>query len=238
MGAMENALPGQLAQTIERVKGVGDAGYFEGDFRAPADDEVGGDAVSLNEERELAFEVRGRLVERANRLSEALVRVRSGDYGICELCGEAISAARLRAIPEVTTCVICQDTAERGRPRRCRASNAWRDVMSPAPESSPPGSFARSGSTRPRSRNSTGTRAPGIRSTASTRMDSTGSTGVPDRTRSRDGGRGRCRDDRGTRDVHQIHGARRRHAFRRRIHGPPVEPDRAPAAQAPAPARR
>ena len=81
MGAMENALPGQLAQTIERVKGVGDAGYFEGDFRAPADDEVGGDAVSLNEERELAFEVRGRLEERANRLSEALVRVRSGDYG-------------------------------------------------------------------------------------------------------------------------------------------------------------
>ena len=114
MGAMENALPGQLAQTIERLKGVGDAGYFEGDFRAPADDEVGGDAVSLNEERELAFEVRGRLEERANRLSEALVRVRSGDYGICELCGEAISAARLRAIPEVTTCVICQDTAERG----------------------------------------------------------------------------------------------------------------------------
>ena len=59
------------------------------------------------------FEVRGRLVERANRLSEALARVRSGDYGICEICGEPISAGRLRAIPEVTTCVTCQDAAER-----------------------------------------------------------------------------------------------------------------------------
>lgn len=95
-------------------RGCGRRGVLRRRFSPPADDEVGSDAVSLNEERELAFAVRGRLVERANRLPEALGRVRSGDYGICGLCGEAISAGWLRAIPEVTTCVICQDAAERG----------------------------------------------------------------------------------------------------------------------------
>lgn len=33
MEAIENALQGQLAQTIERLKGVGGAVYFEGDSR-------------------------------------------------------------------------------------------------------------------------------------------------------------------------------------------------------------
>src|SRR4026208_512034 len=49
MEAIENALPGQLAQTIQRLNGL-----------VPA--------------RELAFEVRGRLLERANPLSAALAR--------------------------------------------------------------------------------------------------------------------------------------------------------------------
>jgi DnaK suppressor protein len=86
---------------------------YPGALADDGQDDASGDAVSINEERERAFEVRDRLVERANRLSEALDRLRSGDYGICQVCGEPISAGRLRAIPEVTTCVTCQDAAER-----------------------------------------------------------------------------------------------------------------------------
>jgi DnaK suppressor protein len=52
-------------------------------------------------------------VERVNRLSAALDRLRDGDYGICVECEEPISPARLRALPEVTTCVRCQDRIER-----------------------------------------------------------------------------------------------------------------------------
>lgn len=116
MEAIQDALQGQLTQTIERLRRLGGAVGFEDDPGALADDgqdEAGGDAVTLNEERELAFEVRGRLVERANRLSEALDRLRSGEYGLCQVCGEPISASRLRAMPEVTTCVVCQGSAER-----------------------------------------------------------------------------------------------------------------------------
>ena len=64
-------------------------------------------------EREITFSVRSRLLERANRLADALERVRSGEYGACEVCGCAIVPARLRAMPEVTTCVACQDAVER-----------------------------------------------------------------------------------------------------------------------------
>lgn len=116
MEAVQDALQEELEQTVARLKRLGGAVVFEDYPGALADDgqdDASSDAVSINEERELAFEVRGRLVERANRLSEALDRLRSGDYGTCQICGEAISAGRLRAIPEVTTCVACQDAAER-----------------------------------------------------------------------------------------------------------------------------
>ena len=75
--------------------------------------EAAGDAGRISEDREMGFAMRGLLVERANRLAEALERLRSGDYGLCQVCGEPIAPKRLQAIPEVTTCVACQDAAER-----------------------------------------------------------------------------------------------------------------------------
>jgi len=50
---------------------------------------------------------------RVQRLSAALDRMRAGAYGTCVECGDAISAARLRATPEVQTCVRCQAGLER-----------------------------------------------------------------------------------------------------------------------------
>ena len=116
MDAIKYALQEQLEETIERLKGLGGAVVFEDYPGAPEDDgqgDAGSDGASIGGERELAFEVRGRLVERANRLAEALDRLRFGDYGTCQICGESIAAGRLRAIPEVTTCVACQDAEER-----------------------------------------------------------------------------------------------------------------------------
>ena len=42
-------------------------------------------------------------------LKAALQRIDDGTYGICVSCGEDISAARLRVIPEATLCVDCAD---------------------------------------------------------------------------------------------------------------------------------
>ncbi len=119
METIEHTLRGELQQTIERLNGLGGAFVFE-DYPGALEEgqgDAGGDAVSLGEERERTSETRHRLVSRVNRLAEALERVRAGDYGICEVCGDPIAAGRLLAIPEATTCVTCQDAAER-RDRR------------------------------------------------------------------------------------------------------------------------
>ena len=42
-------------------------------------------------------------------LKAALQRLEDGSYGICVCCGEDISVARLRVIPETTLCVHCAD---------------------------------------------------------------------------------------------------------------------------------
>jgi RNA polymerase-binding transcription factor DksA len=116
MDDIRKVLQDQLALTVDRLKGLGGAVAFEDDPGAREDEgqgEAAGDAGRISEDREMTFAVRGLLVERANRLAAALDRLRSGEYGMCETCGEPIRPARLRAIPEVTTCVGCQDAEER-----------------------------------------------------------------------------------------------------------------------------
>jgi DnaK suppressor protein len=73
----------------------------------------GGDVICRNADREMSFATRSLLVERARKLGQALERLRGGDYGRCEECDELIAPARLTAMPEVTTCVRCQDMLER-----------------------------------------------------------------------------------------------------------------------------
>jgi DnaK suppressor protein len=46
-------------------------------------------------------------------IDEALDRIDEGTYGVCEECGEAISAPRLKALPYATLCVDCKADRER-----------------------------------------------------------------------------------------------------------------------------
>jgi RNA polymerase-binding transcription factor DksA len=78
---------------------------------SPFADEV--DEIQASERREIGFATRELLVERINKLVAAIDRLDEGEYGQCVECGEAIAPARLRAMPEVSTCVRCQDRLER-----------------------------------------------------------------------------------------------------------------------------
>jgi len=79
-------------------------------------DEV--DGIQVSESREIGFATRELVLERVNRLSAALDRMNEGEYGTCVECDEPISLARLDVMPEVQTCVRCQDRLERlGQPR-------------------------------------------------------------------------------------------------------------------------
>jgi len=46
------------------------------------------------------------------QIENALERMRTGQYGICESCGQNISLARLQALPYATLCIKCQRELE------------------------------------------------------------------------------------------------------------------------------
>ncbi len=116
MDEIRMKLEKELREAIGRLRQMG-GGLAADDLpgaigdNSPFADEV--DEIQANESRELGFATRTMLVERVNRLADALDRLSEGAYGVCVECGEQIAPARLRALPEVQTCVRCQDRLER-----------------------------------------------------------------------------------------------------------------------------
>ena len=114
MDAIRKRLEQELRNATARLRQTGVADSLE-ELRPIAEtgfaDEV--DGIQVNEWREIGFATRELLVDRVNRLSNALDRLDDGQYGTCVECGEAIAEARLRAMPEVETCVTCQANLER-----------------------------------------------------------------------------------------------------------------------------
>ncbi|HEY8798918.1 MAG TPA: TraR/DksA C4-type zinc finger protein [Candidatus Dormibacteraeota bacterium] len=76
-------------------------GFGESDFAQILSDKATSESVQrlLDENRQQA--------ERASS------RRATGEYGVCEDCGQKISAERLEFLPEATRCVSCQARQER-----------------------------------------------------------------------------------------------------------------------------
>jgi len=45
-------------------------------------------------------------------LNDAMRRLHSGDFGICEMCGEIIPDTRLQILPYATLCIGCKEKVE------------------------------------------------------------------------------------------------------------------------------
>jgi DnaK suppressor protein len=71
-------------------------------------DEEGGEGGTSNVDRELdlvlSAQARGAVVE----IDRALAKIDSGNYGMCEQCGQPIPQARLKALPYASLCVGCK----------------------------------------------------------------------------------------------------------------------------------
>ena len=67
------------------------------------------------QESDRTFELRIRDRERRliNKIQEALARIDAGTFGICEVCEEDISEARLKARPVTTLCIDCKMEQEK-----------------------------------------------------------------------------------------------------------------------------
>src|SRR5688572_20865567 len=116
MDGIRKRLEQDLRVAVGRLRQVGGASALDDLLGASGvhwafADEV--DEIQANERREIGFATRELLVDRVNRLAAALDRLRTGEYGTCTECDEPIAPARLRALPEVETCVRCQDRRER-----------------------------------------------------------------------------------------------------------------------------
>ena len=110
-----------LKATVSRLRRLGGAAAAEERRETigvpwPFADAVEG--LQASESREIGFATRELVRERVNRLSAALDRMSEGEYGTCVECDDPILPARLRALPEVQTCVRCQDRLERLGPPR------------------------------------------------------------------------------------------------------------------------
>jgi DnaK suppressor protein len=71
-------------------------------------DEEGGEGGTSNVDRELdlvlSAQARGAVVE----IDRALAKIDTGNYGVCEQCGQPIPPARLQALPYASLCVACK----------------------------------------------------------------------------------------------------------------------------------
>lgn len=75
------------------------------------------DIVSDSEADEFAARIAESDSAKIREIEEALRKLREGNYGVCEECGQAISKRRLQARPFATMCIGCKEELERTAPR-------------------------------------------------------------------------------------------------------------------------
>lgn len=54
----------------------------------------------------------GRAKAEIEAIDQALVRIDSGQYGRCEVCGKDIPQSRLEALPAASRCLACEQAGE------------------------------------------------------------------------------------------------------------------------------
>ncbi|HAK87858.1 MAG TPA: RNA polymerase-binding protein DksA [Nitrospiraceae bacterium] len=71
-----------------------------------------GDQASADIDRNFMLRLKGRERQLLKKIDEALEKIESGNYGICDICGEEINIKRLEARPVTTMCIECKTEQE------------------------------------------------------------------------------------------------------------------------------
>ncbi len=80
------------------------------------------DRIQHSQERELAIGALDRNSARLREVQEALRRIDAGAFGICVGCEEEINLKRLNAVPWASSCIACQEAADREQ------ATPWGDI--------------------------------------------------------------------------------------------------------------
>ncbi len=71
-----------------------------------------GDQATAETDRSFMLRLRGREQRLLKKIDEAIERIDSGSFGICDDCGEEIDIKRLEARPVTTMCIECKTLQE------------------------------------------------------------------------------------------------------------------------------
>lgn len=80
------------------------------DYDAHATDPL--DIAQLDFDRDYMLRIRGRESRLIGKIKDSLEDIQKGTYGICVICGEEISIARLHARPVARHCIECKRKME------------------------------------------------------------------------------------------------------------------------------
>jgi DnaK suppressor protein len=75
------------------------------------------DQAPLLHEQAVALHCRTQELKKLKKITAALERLRTGDFGICQSCDELIPRRRLLAVPSAENCVPCQERLHEGARR-------------------------------------------------------------------------------------------------------------------------
>ncbi|MDH4184896.1 MAG: RNA polymerase-binding protein DksA [Nitrospinota bacterium] len=99
----KNALRKEAERTVDEGLGV---------YTEEMADTV--DRSSVETDRNFTLRLRDRERKLIKKIDEALLRLDSGEFGVCEECGDDISLNRLKARPMATLCIACKESQEQG----------------------------------------------------------------------------------------------------------------------------
>lgn len=71
-----------------------------------------GDQASAEADQNFILRLKGREQRLLKKIDEALERIASGTFGICDSCGEEIGYKRLKARPVTVLCIECKTREE------------------------------------------------------------------------------------------------------------------------------
>lgn len=104
---LKERLEGEKARILEELSAMG-VDTEEGGIEIASDEGFADSAASTSEKSELLALVE-RLRETLADVDDALNRMGSGSYGVCEGCGDEIPIQRLEARPQARLCMSCQE---------------------------------------------------------------------------------------------------------------------------------
>ncbi len=96
----QKMLEKKLTELLDR------AAEIEKKLSDPGDKDWAENAIEM-EDDEVRIGIGELTKQEIQEVESALQRIKSGDYGICTVCGQQIAKARIDLLPHTLTCVKC-----------------------------------------------------------------------------------------------------------------------------------